>query len=401
MKKMNRRTFVKDLGIASAASALCMAGAVSAGADETGDFIAGKYQATVNGHNAPFTVTCTFTERALADIDVTGNLESRGVGAWALGKLSRSIIANQSLNVDTIAGATISSFALLLGVEDCAAQAGADAYLLDREAEHVVPEAEYTADVCVVGGGGAGCVAAIRAAQAGAKVVIMDKVDIIGGSTNVSGGALNAVDPYRQEKQGIEDSVEQFYESTFTGGGEKGDPELIHFLTDHAMESVEWLENLGCAFKLQVSSATGSLGERSHYTAKPAGVGYTDTFRDYFDLYPDKVTIVGGTKAVELITDANGAVIGVRGEHKSGSEVVVHAASVVLATGGFGANIEFRQSVNDGVWSEVTLDSGIGCTNINPCAQGDGLGLAEAVGAELIGLSDIQLHHAAPPVPAL
>lgn len=112
-----------------------------------------------------------------------------------------------------------------------------------------------------------------------AKVVIMEKCGILGGSTNVSGGALNAVDPYRQDKQGIEDSVEQFYQSTLEGGHNVGDPELVEFLTSHAMESVEWLEEIGCAFKMKIGSATGSLGERSHYTVKPAGSGYTDAFR--------------------------------------------------------------------------------------------------------------------------
>ena len=59
-----------------------------------------------------------------------------------------------------------------------------------------------------------------------------------GGSTNVSEGALNAVDPERQQKQGIEDSVEQFYEVTYEGGHEQGTPELIHYLTDNALDSV-------------------------------------------------------------------------------------------------------------------------------------------------------------------
>ena len=106
--------------------------------------------------------------------------------------------------------------------------------------------------------------------------------------------------------------MEQFYQSTLEGGHNVGDPELVEFLTSHAMESVEWLEEIGCAFKMKIGSATGSLGERSHYTVKPAGSGYTDAFRDWIANNPDKVTVVSNTQATELVQDAAGTVTGVK-----------------------------------------------------------------------------------------
>ena len=102
--------------------------------------------------------------------------------------------------------------------------------------------------------------------------------------------------------------------------------------------------------------------------------------------------LLNDMQVTELITDNSGAVVGVKALYKGEKEVTVNAGAVIIATGGFGANVEYRQSVNDGVWKEVTLDDSIGCTNIKPCAQGEGLALAEGAGAELIGLSDIQLH---------
>lgn len=397
MEQVSRRSFVKGAaalglvgGLAGLAGCSQAQGEQSKGG-KAGAFVAGVYTADVMGHNAPFTVGVTFNDYAITNIDTSSSLESPGVGIYAMEKMSDEIISTQSIDVDTVAGATLSSMALLQGIQDCIEQAGG----ASLSAAPVVAEAEeteYSTDVCVVGGGGGGCVAAIRAAQAGAKVVIMEKCDILGGSTNVSGGALNAVDPYRQEKQGIEDSVETFYSSTLEGGHDIGDPVLVDFLTAHAMESVEWLEEIGCAFKLKVGSATGSLGERSHYTVKPAGSGYTDAFRDWIANNPDKITVVSGVQATELVKGADGAVSAVKGTRADGEEVTVAAKSIVLATGGFGANVEYRQQVNTGVWAEVPLDDTIGCTNIKPCAQGDGLKLAEAVGAELIGLSDIQLH---------
>lgn len=389
---MSRRGFIKGAALAGlAGGTLGLAGCGQPQAQGSAKvFTPGTYTARVTGHNAPFDVVVTFTEHAIASIDTSSSLESPGVGRYALDSIADDIISSQSLDVDTVTGATLSSMALLQGVEDCRTQAGGAELEGARPAKE--QESALEADVCVVGGGGGGCVAAIRAAQAGAKVVIMEKCGILGGSTNVSGGALNAVDPYRQDKQGIEDSVEQFYQSTLEGGHNVGDPELVEFLTSHAMESVEWLEEIGCAFKMKIGSATGSLGERSHYTVKPAGSGYTDAFRDWIANNPDKVTVVSNTQATELVQDAAGTVTGVKGVRGDGGEVSVSAKSVIIATGGFGSNVEFRQKVNTGVWSEVPLDDTIGCTNIKPCAQGDGMTLAEAAGAELIGLSDIQLH---------
>lgn len=352
---------------------------------------AGTYAAEVNGHNAPFTAEVTFSETAITSIDTSSNLETIGVGKYALDKLAKEITEYQSLNCDTITGATISSMSILSAVEQCAKEAGATTALNKAEGSEASINDEYTSDVCVIGGGGAGLAAAISAAQSGASVVILEKCGISGGSTNVSEGALNAVDPERQEKQGIEDSIELFYTATMEGGHEEGTPDLVHYLTDNALDSVYWLESLGVKFKDEVGAATGSLGQRSHYPATPSGNTYTRSFIDFIDAHTDKITLLHDMQVTSLIMNGDD-VAGAVAIFKGDKEVAVSAKSTIIATGGFGANVEYRQQVNDGVWSSVKLDNSIGCTNINPCAQGEGLALAEDAGAELIGLSDIQLH---------
>lgn len=389
---VTRRGFCKE---AAALGVVAMAGAGLSGcapkdADEAA-FAAGTYTANVSGHNAPFTVNVAFTPDAIEQIDVSDNQESLGVGARALDDLSDEILQYQTVNVDGVTGATLSSAALIQGVTECAEQA--EAYRL--MAADAVPAAEvedtYKTDVCVVGGGGAGLASAIAAVQAGASVVVLEKCGITGGSTNVSEGALNAVDPERQEKQGIEDSIETFYTTTMEGGHQKGTPELVHYLTDNALDAVHWLESLGVEFKDECGSATGSLGERSHYTVTPSGNSYIRVFEQFIKDNADKIVILNDMQAKELITK-NGKVTGVKALYDGEKDVTVNAKAVIIATGGFGGNVEYRQKVNTGVWKEVTLDDSIGCTNILPCAQGEGLALAEGAGAELIGLSDIQLH---------
>lgn len=392
--KMNRRTFIKG-AVAMGAYAGLIGWSLPGCAPKASGPVAwepGTYASSITGHNAPFTLNVTFSENALTAIDAAGAQESLGVGAYALEHLSDEVIELQSLNIDTVTGATVSSMSLQQGLKDCAEQAGA---LKDLEAAEKPQDeigSEYTADVCVVGGGGAGLTAAIKAVQEGATVIVLEKCGITGGSTNVSEGALNAVDPERQQKQGIEDSIDTFFTSTMEGGHQKGNPTLVHYLTDNALDSVHWLEKLGVQFKDKVGSATGSLGQRSHYPATPSGNTYIRTFQQFIADNADKLTLLNETQATELELDGQGAVVGVKGLHRGTQEVVVHAASTVLATGGFGANVKYRQEVNTGVWSSVKLDDSIGCTNIKPCAQGEGLELANGAHAALIGLSDIQLH---------
>ena len=179
------------------------------------------------------------------------------------------------------------------------------------------------------------------------------------------------------------------YAATWEGGHKTGTPELIGYLVHNALDSVHWLEKLGVRFKDTIGSATGSLGQRSHYPYTPSGNTYIRTLVEQCGKLG--VTILHSCDATELLT-VDGAVAGVKAVRPDGQEVSVNAKSVVIATGGFGANVEYRQEVNTGVWSDVVLDSTIGCTNINPCAQGEGLKLAESAGAELVGLADIQLH---------
>ena len=393
---INRRTFLQGsafIGACGAFMGFGLAGCspASSGGETTQGWNAGTYTANVTGHNAPFTIDVTFSENAITAIDASTNQESLGVGASALEDLTSKIIEHQTLNVDSITGATLSSMCLQQGVKECAEQAGAAKALEKAAGPQDSIEPSYDADVCVIGGGGAGLTAAISAVQAGAKVVILEKCGITGGSTNVSEGALNAVDPKRQQKQGVEDSIEKFYETTFEGGHEQGTPELIHYLTDNALDSVNWLESLGVKFKDETGSATGSLGERSHYPATPSGNTYIRSFEQFIAEHGDAIVILHETQAKQLVL-SGGAVAGVKAVHRGNQDVMVNAKSVIVATGGFGANVEYRQQVNDGVWADVKLDDSIGCTNIKPCAQGEGLKLAEEAGAQLVGLSDIQLH---------
>ncbi len=349
------------------------------------------YEATTSGHNAPITVAVTVSDNTIEKVEVTNDNETIGVGKVAIDEMCARIVAEQSLAVDTLTGATITSYAILRAAGDALEQAGFDVAAL-KAAEEKAPEAdaEFSADVVVVGGGGAGLAAAISAGQNGANVIVLEKLDILGGSTNVSEGALNAVDPVRQGAQGIEDSVEKFITQTYEGGHQVGDMELITYMCENSMDTVEWMESLGVTFKDEVGTATGALWQRSHYPTTPSGNSYIRVFKDDIDNM-ENVTIMLGTTANELLVE-DGKVVGVKAAAKDGHIVTVHAANgVVLATGGFGSNKALLKEYNTGVWAHVDVTT-LGCTNLSQSATGAGIEMAVAIGADVTGMSDIQLH---------
>lgn len=351
----------------------------------------GVYKEKVMGLIAPFTVEVTLEGGKIVKVTSNDALESPGVGAEAIKTLGDRIVREQTAGVDGVSGASITSFAVLQGTRQALKKAGADDSFFKRVHEAAMLPETVTSDVVVVGGGGAGLAAAVSALEAGASVTIVEKLGYLGGSTSVCGGAFNASGTSYQKALGIEDNPQKHFEQTMKGGHNTNDPSLVQYLADHATESLAWLESLGLKVNPKVGAATGALYQRSHYPDPAGGHTYIAVLEEAHAKYPDRVKVFLETKATALIEE-NGRVTGVAVESRGKTAKVFGTRGVIISTGGFGANVEFRQKVNTGIWKEANLDKEIGCSNISVSAQGDGLIMAEKVNADLIGLADIQVH---------
>lgn len=333
-------------------------------------------------------VSVNIADSKIVDIKVLHQDETPGVGDKAIEQLVKNIIAHQSVAVDVIAGATISSDGLLDAVKQALLKSGVVMTSFLKKPDKAVAsttQIEKRADVVIIGGGGAGLAAAVSAHQKGAKVLVLEKMPKVGGNTIISGAAFNAVDPKRQEAAGIVDSVDKHYTQTFEGGDKLGKPELVKILTDNAYPAIQWLESLGMKFKDEVFTVLGGLWPRAHKPVKPLGTGYIETYMDYIAAHSDGIEIMLNTTATELIVE-DGKVVGVKAESLDGKITAKANKGVVVATGGFGANIEMRDRFNK-IWPTLT---NIMTTN-HPGATGDGMLMAEKIGAKLLGMEQIQL----------
>lgn len=355
-------------------------------------FTAGTYSATVSGMH-DMTVTVTLSDSEILDIQVDHN-ETPGVGEPAVKSIPAEILEIQGLGVDAVSGATLSSKAVIAGVTDCLKQAGVsddgiNKLLAIKKSVEKAEDEVLTADVVVIGAGGAGMAAAVTANQAGKTVIVIEKASKMGGNTILSGGALNAVDEGSETAIENKDSVENHYNQTFNGGDQAGDPVLVHTLIDNAWSGVEWLKSLGMEFYDGVFTVTGGMWPRAHKPVEPEGTGFFKTYQKYLDTH-DGITMVYNTTAKDLIVE-NNIVTGVSCTGETGNTVTVKATNgVVLATGGFGRNIEMRVKYNEISKKWPTLDETIPSTNTSGIT-GDGIIMAEAIGANLVQMENIQL----------
>lgn len=356
-------------------------------------YTAGTYTASARGMKGDVTVEVTFTDAEITKVDIKDQHETLGVGygldMTPVEVLPGKIVETQSLNVDTVTGATITSNAILNAVGDAVTQAGGNVDTLKAvEVEKEAAKDEtLEADVVIIGAGAAGMSAALEASNAGAKVIILEKQGIPGGATTLSGGKLLAAGTEFQEAAGFEgDTPEALYDYLKGVGGDLIDDEKLHEFTDNALEDFNWLMDNGVVVKDVEPIHSSITPWRVHNTLEKAGMtngnGGLITVPLVNAVSKTTTEIKYNVSANELLTNENGEVVGVVGVKPDGSKVTVNAKSVIIATGGYAQNKEMisRYPSAEGYVTSVPRGN-----------VGDGLTMGEAVGAQIFDAPSTQI----------
>lgn len=332
------------------------------------------------GKYGPFKVEVTLENSEIKDINVLESSES-GFTAPVIQQLTKEIIDSNSVEVDVVTGATLTSFALKNAVSDAVKKSGATLTAKEVKVEDEKVE-DLTTDIVVIGAGGAGLTAAIEAKNAGANVIVVEKNAFMGGNTNYATGGMNAAGTKYQAEKGIQDSPELYYADTMKGGKDLNNPDLLKILTEKSADTLYWLESLGADLH-EVGASGGQSVNRIHKGpgGMPVGTHLMNVFTDQINKLGIEVKL--NTKAVEILVDGN-KVTGIKVENKDGNTYNITAKAVVLASGGFGANPELVEKYKPSL-------KGFGTTNA-PGATGDALALVEKLDVSLTDIDQIQTH---------
>ena len=395
--------------------------------------VSGNFTGTAKGFGGDVSVTLTLTDGAITGCTAEGKDETQGVGSEAIAKMPGEIAESGSIAVDGVSGATVTSTAIKEAAAAALTAAGLnpDDYKTAVEKTGSAEDSTVEADVVVVGAGGAGKTAAITAAGEGKSVVILESQSMVGGNSVRATGGMNAGKTVYQdenefgESAGVEktlktaaekyadnetitalaktvseqwaayqanptgyfDSVELMELDTMIGGKGINDPELVETLCANSADAIDWLDEHGITLH-NVSSFGGASVKRIH---RPVNAeGKTVSVGSYMipllqeNCEKAGVKMMLDTTATEILTDANGAAVGVKATGASGETVTVNAKAVVLTTGGFGANLDMVVKYKPELKGFMTTNAaGI---------QGQGIEMAEAIGAATVDMDQIQIH---------
>ena len=434
MKKNQIRKSVAALAMAAVVSVSLLGYGAKSNSASSAAGVSGDFTGTAKGMGGDVTVTLTLTDSKITGCTAEGKDETPGIGTMALEQLPGAIAESGSIAVDGVATATITSDAIKEAAAAALVAAGlnADDYKTEVKAEeNKAEDSTIDADIAIVGAGGAGMTAAITAAAEGKSVVILESQPMVGGNSVRATGGMNAGDTvyqdenefgesagvektlktaaekyadnatitalaktvseqwaaYQADPKGYFDSVELMELDTMIGGKGINDPALVETLCSNSADAIDWLDEHGITLH-SVSSFGGASVKRIH---RPVDAeGKTLSVGSYMiPLLQENCDKAGvqtllNTTATELLTDANGAVVGVKATGSTGETITVNAKAVVLTTGGFGANLDMVTEYKPELKGFMTTNAA--------GAQGQGIEMATAVGADTVDMDQIQIH---------
>ena len=324
--------------------------------------------ASAKGFAGDVTVTLTAKNGLLAEVKITGDAETPGIGGAAMTVLADQMVKKNTVAVDAVAGATITSNAALAAAAQALEQTGVELAAAEAAAQEI--ETDVTCDVLVLGGGGAGIAAAMAANEAGKDVILLEKLAVMGGNTALSGGVFTrgAIegDP---EGTMTADELYDFYMEATQG---LANPVVVRTYVDRAADTLAWAHAMGSGVK-----------ETQRYLTNPENIMAVQAVGSGSGLMNPMIEGVNAsgvdvrmlTSGTELIVE-DGKVTGAKAVTADGVEITFHAGAVILATGGFPSSPELLAKYS-------SLGAERAYSLCSPGTVGDGLVMAEAIGADV------------------
>ena len=434
MKKNQIRKSVAALAMAAVVGVSLLGYGCGSKSASTAGGVSGDFTGTAKGMGGDVTVTLTLEDGKITDCIAEGKDETPGIGTLALEQLPAQIAETGSIAVDGVSTATITSDAIKEAAAAALTAAGlnADDYKIEVKADETKAEdSTVDADVVIVGAGGAGMTAAITAAAEGKSVVIVESQAMVGGNSVRATGGMNAGKTvyqdenefgesagvektlktaaekyadnetitalaatvaeqwaaYQADPKGYFDSVELMELDTMIGGKGVNDPALVETLCSNSADAIDWLGEQGITLN-SVSSAGGASVKRIHRPVNEEGkvvsVGAYMVPLLEEDCQKAGVQMMLNTTATEILTDDNGAAVGIKATGASGETITINAKAVILTSGGFGANMDMVVEYKPELKGFMTTNA--------PGILGQGIKMAQAIGADTVDMDQIQIH---------
>ncbi|MCR5289465.1 MAG: flavocytochrome c [Treponema sp.] len=333
------------------------------------------FTGTGDGRNGKIEISITVSNGKIVDGKVLSHSETPGLSDPALTGIIEQIKKTGSAdNIDTVSGATLTSNGMIQAIKN--------AYDASQgQNNSTASYSDTECDIVIIGAGGAGLTAANEAHSKGAKVIVLEKMGVVGGNTNSATGGLNASETSVQKKLGITDSNEQYFQDTMKGGHNKNDPDLVRTMVDNSAAIVDWLISIGADLS-DVGINGGSTNPRSHRPAGGAPVG-TMLIKALDEADANLgIDIRKNNKVVDIIAE-NGKPAGVKVEAE-GAAYIIKAKAIIIASGGYGANPDL-------IVKYVPRLEGFGTTN-HKGATGDAFAWIEKFNGAFVDLDQIQTH---------
>lgn len=345
MKMQNSKRFLALLLAVVLVFTLAACGGKGDGSSAAGKYTPGTYEASAAGMNGDVKVSVTVDANAITAVEVVEHAETPGISDPAIEQIPAAIVEANSAEVDAVAGATVTSKAIMAAVTSALAQAEGKEVPADSSSE--AQELAFTdPDVIIVGAGFSGMNAALEASSNGAKVMLIDKNNAMGGSIRYAGGTLSGAGTKMQKEAGVEDSPEDFIADIERMGGGLNVPELTRKHVENAAAAVDWMDSLGADFgdrqPKQPQTYDAFEIPREHRVTG-GGKAMVEIVQPLLEekVAEGNLEILLNTEVDDIILE-DGAVVGV--VLTDGTEY--RAKSIILATGGYGHNEEWLHKYN-------------------------------------------------------